>query len=724
MFGLEINLILIKNMFKKLYMMAILGASVACQATPGEPIKVAGSKNLEPDEQQSIVCKEVTGMITNYNYKKIKLNDSISTVIYNRYIKALDENHNYLLASDLKDFDKYKTQLDDDLQNGELNHVFYIFNVYQKRYNERINYSLQQLGKTYDFTQKDNFMFNREDQPWVSSVTELNKNWDKRVKYDLLNLNLATPDLAKNKETLKERYQNLIKQSAKLNNQDVFQIFMDAFTESIDPHTNYFNPSNAAQFNIDMSKSLEGIGASLASDNEYVTIKSIVKGGPAEKSKQIAIDDRIVAVAQGKNGEFKDIIGWRTDVAIPLIRGPKGTIVRLKLLPKGKTTTNPKIVELVRDKIVLEDQLASKEIRTYNLNGKTVKIGIIDVPGFYLDYKAYQAGDKNYRSISRDVKLIIDSLKAQKVDGIVMDLRQNGGGSLPEAIQLTGLFIKTGPVVQVRDVKNRIEQDDDDDPAVAWDGPLAVMVDRFSASASEIFAGAIQDYGRGLIVGTQTYGKGTVQSAIDLNKVIGNTFSKLLASVKGNSKVKLNSDIVKGETNDQPDYGQINLTIAKFYRISGSSTQHKGVIPDIQFPSPIPLDKYGEDTEASALPFDMIPKGNYAIAGSFSAAIPQLKSLHETRMQTNVNYKNLLEDIADYKKKEAEKTVTLNEAELKKQREEDDAKTLAHDNARRAALGLKPLIKGEPKQKDKDADFLKIEAGQILTDYIGLKPQP
>ncbi|MVN21321.1 tail-specific protease [Mucilaginibacter sp. HMF7410] len=715
MFGIEINLMFIKNMFKKLYMMAILGASVACHATPGQPIKVAGSKNLEPDEQQAIVCKEVTEMITNYNYKKIKLNDSISTVIFNRYIKSLDENHNYFLASDLNDFDQYKTQLDDDLQNGELNHVFYIFNVYQKRYNERIKYSLDQLNKTYDFTQKDEFMFNREDQPWVSTVSDLNKFWDKRVKYDLLNLNLATPDLTKNKETLKKRYENLIIQSAKLNNQDVFQLFMDAFTESIDPHTNYFNQSNAAQFNIDMSKSLEGIGASLSSENEYVTIKTIVKGGPAERSKLLTVDDRIIGVAQGKNGEFQDIIGWRLDNAITLIRGPKGTTVRLKILPKGKTTTNPKIVELVREKIVLEDQLASKEIRTYNSNGKTVKIGIINVPGFYLDYKAYQAGDKNYRSISRDVKLIIDSLKAQKVDGIVMDLRQNGGGSLPEAIQLTGLFIKTGPVVQVRDVKNRIEQDDDDDPSIAWNGPLAVLVDRFSASASEIFAGAIQDYGRGLIVGTQTYGKGTVQSAIDLDKVIGNSFSRLLASVKGKS--------APASTGTPTSFGQINLTIAKFYRISGSSTQHKGVIPDIKFPSAIPLDKYGEDTEPSALPFDMIARSSYTPVGNFAAVIPQLKTLHDTRMQTNVNYKNLLEDIADYKKRDAEKTVTLNEAELKKQHEEDDAKTLAHDNARRAALGLKPLIKGEPRTKDKDADFLKIEAGQILTDYIGLKPQ-
>ena len=695
-------------------MMAILGASVACHATPGAPIKVAGSKNIEPDEQQAIVCKEVTEMITNYNYKKIKLNDSISTVIFNRYLKALDENHNYLLASDVKDFDQYKTQLDNDLQNGELNHVFYMFNVYQKRYNERIKYSLEQLGKNYDFNQQESFMFDREQQPWFSTASDLNKFWDKRVKYDLLNLNLATPDITKDKEILKKRYENLITQSGKLNNQDVFQIFMDAFTESIDPHTNYFNPSNAAQFNIQMSKTLEGIGASLQFENEYITIKAIVKGGPAERSKQLMVDDRIIGVAQGKTGEFQDIIGWRIDNAINLIRGPKGTVVRLKILSKGKTATNAKIVEMVREKIVVEDQLASKEIRTYDQNGKKLKIGIITVPGFYLDYKAYQAGDKNYRSVSRDVKVILDSLKAQKVDGVVLDLRQNGGGSLPEAIQLTGLFIKTGPVVQVRDIKNRIEQDTDDDPSMAWTGPMAVMVDRFSASASEIFAAAIQDYGRGLIVGTQTYGKGTVQSAIDLDRVIGNSFSNLLANVKGKSG--------SAKTDGQPvGYGQINLTIAKFYRINGSSTQHKGVVPDIQFPSAIPLDKYGEDTEPSALPFDMIPKSSYTTYGSFTAVIPQLKTQHDTRMQSNVNYKNLLEDIAEYKKRDAEKTVTLNEPALKKQHEEDDAKSLAHDNARRAALGLKPLAKGEKQAKDKDADFLKIEAGQILTDYIGLK---
>jgi carboxyl-terminal processing protease len=487
---------------------------------------------------------------------------------------------------------------------------------------------------------------------------------------------------------------------------------MDDFTNAVDPHTNYFNPSNAANFNIEMSRSLEGIGASLASENEYVTIKTIVPGGPADKSHQINIDDRIIAVAQGKNGEFQNVVGWRIENAIALIRGSKGTVVRLEIQPKGgSATTKPKVVEMVREKIVLKDQLAKKEIRTYNSNGKTVKIGIINVPAFYVDYNDYKSGNPNYQSTTRDVRLILDTLKRENVDGVVIDLRENGGGSLMEAIDLTGLFIKTGPVVQVRDTRNQIEVDKDEDPAIAYTGPLAVLVDRFSASASEIFAGAIQDYGRGIILGTQTYGKGTVQSAIDLDKVISPSIKDMINKIAGKGTVS---------TGSQTKFGQLNLTIAKFYRISGSSTQHKGVMPDIKFPSVIPMDKYGEDTEPSALPFDMIPKSDYSKAGDFSLVIPQLDKLHQQRMDNSLNYKYMLEDVADFTKHEKEKSVTLNEQELKKQRDADEAKSFDHDNQRRVALGLKPLKKGEPKPRREDLDFLKIEAGQILTDYIGL----
>jgi len=509
----------------------------------------------------------------------------------------------------------------------------------------------------------------------------------------------------------------------------VFQIFMDAFTETIDPHTNYFNPSNAANFNIDMSRSLEGIGATLGTVNEYVTINSIVAGGPADKSKQLEVGDRIIGVAQGKEGEYSDVIGWRIENAIALIRGSKGTIVRLKVLPKGTTGTDkPKIVEMVREKIILKDQSAQKEIRTYMNNGKQVKIGIISVPAFYLDFNDYKAGNPNYKSTTRDVRLILDSLKKENVDGVVMDLRQNGGGSLMEAIELTGLFIKSGPVVQVRDTRDKVEIDEDEDPSVSWSGPFAVLVDRFSASASEIFSGAIQDYGRGLIIGTQTYGKGTVQNAIDLDRVIDPSVKNMLADL-----VKKGSGApAKIVTGSQSNFGQLNLTIAKFYRISGSSTQHKGVMPDIKFPSVIPMDKYGEDTEPSALPFDMIKKSDYTKVGDFTKVIPQLTKLHEERMAANPNYKYLQQDIDEYKKRDEEKSTSLNEEMLKQQRDADEKTAFERTNLKRVAAGLPALKKGETaKQADKalgpqkysNLDFLKVEAGQILTDYISLDPK-
>jgi len=704
-------------MFKKLYLVLVLGAALACKAAPPKHIKVAGSNDIQPDEKQSIVAKTVAQFISNYNYKKVELNDSISQVVYTRYLKALDESHNYLLASDVQDFDKYKTVLDDDVKDGNLNDIFYIFNVYQKRYIEHIQYSLAHIDDNFDFNKDETFVYDRESLPWVASQAEMDNLWRLRVKYDLLNLKLASSDVAKNKETLRKRYQNLLTQANKLNNQDVFQVFMDAFTEAIDPHTNYFNPANAANFNIDMSRQLEGIGASLLNENEFITIKGIIAGGPADKSKQINVDDRIVGVGQGKEGEFQNIVGWRIENAIALIRGTKGTVVRLEILPKGSSVSSkPKIIELVREKIILKDESAKKEIRTYDSNGKTIKIGIISVPAFYIDFNDYKSGNPNYKSTTHDVKLIIDSLKQEGVDGIVMDMRQNGGGSLLEAVDLTGLFIKTGPVVQVRNSDNQVEVDKDEDPSIAYTGPLAILVDRFSASATEIFSGAIQDYGRGLIIGTQTYGKGSVQNAIDLDRVINPSITQRIAALTQKADKPVN-------TGSQSVFGQLNLTIAKFYRITGNSTQHKGVTPDIQFPSIIPLDKYGEDTEPSAMPFDVIAKSSYTKAGDFTAVIPQLKKMHDQRMENSASYKYLLQDIAEFKKHEDEKSITLNEQKLKQQRDADDKKAFEDENERRVAMGLPELKKGQTKPRNEDLDFLRKEAGQVLTDYIGLEPK-
>lgn len=704
----------VKDMFKRFYFVLVLGAALACSAAPSKPILVDGVTNLVPTEQQSTACKAVAGLISGSNYKKVPLNDSISLVIYDRFIKSLDENRNYLLASDIADFEKYKTTLDDDIKNGNLNNVFYIFNVFQKRQLERTNYAVSQINKDFDFSKNETFIYNREKLPWSKSVDELNADWTKRVKYELLNLKLATPDMAKNRETLAKRYQTRLQQINQTQNDDVFQLFMSAFTEAIDPHTAFLNPSNAAQFNIEMSRALEGIGATLETKNEYITIKTLVPGGPADKSHQVNNGDRIIGVAQGQDGEFQDIIGWRIDNAIKLIRGKKGTTVKLKILAQGKTAADkPNIVEIVREKIVLQDQLVKKETRTYNSNGKTYKIGIINVPAFYTDIAASRAGETNYHSTTRDMKLVLDSLRRENVDGIVVDLRENGGGSLSEAISLTGLFIKSGPVVQVRDDRGRIEVDTDDDPTVVYSGPLAVLTDRFSASASEIFAGAIQDYGRGIVVGTQTYGKGTVQSPIDLDRVIQRSMGDRIAAIAGGGRASAGNG-------SQNTYGQLNLTIAKFYRVSGGSTQHKGVIPDIAFPSVIPLDKYGEDTEPSALPYDVIPKSDFVKVGSLSEAIPQLTKMHQQRMNENTSYKLLLQDIADYKKSENEKSVTLNEQQLKKQREADEKKSSEREKLRLTAMGVKAPVKTQKVRTKNDLDFLKFEAGQILVDYMNL----
>lgn len=533
----------------------------------------------------------------------------------------------------------------------------------------------------------------------------------------MINLQIAGTEEAKNVETLTKRYQNLKSQVAKVNNQDVFQTLMDAFTESIDPHTNYFNPTNATAFNEDMARSFDGIGARLSLENEVVKISEIIPGGPAFKSKQLNSGDRIVAVAQG-NAEFEDIIGWRIDNSVSKIKGPKGTTVRLKVIPAGQDlSSKPVIISLVREKIILEDQSAKKSVKTIQQNGKAYKIGLITVPAFYADFKAASAGDPNYKSTTRDVRLLIDTLKNRdKVDAIMMDLRANGGGSLVEAIDLTGLFINRGPVVQVKDLKGRIDVSEDTNPGVAWDGPFAVMVDRLSASASEIFAGAIQDYGRGIVIGTQTYGKGTVQSSIDLNKLLNPSMLQRLASLINKTAV------VKGETaKEAPQLGQINLTMAKFYRVNGSSTQHKGVMPDVVFPSIYPLDKIGEDTEASALPWDVIPKSNYSPVSDLAAVKTQLVNRHKERMEKSTDYKLLVQDIADMQKRDKETAVTLNQGKLKAERDSLEAKSMERTNLIRTSRGLPALKKGEKVKKEETYDFIEDESLKVIVDMIEMK---
>jgi len=705
----------VKEMLKKILLVTFTAAVIACHASPkpSQPM-VSGVTNIVPDEKQSLVCKEIVKLIETYNYKKLKVNDSISSLVLDRFINDLDPSKYYFTASDIKEFEKFRFELDNQFREGDLTAPFYIFNVYLKRYNEYLNYAQAQAKTKFDFSQNDTYVFDREKMAWTPSTTELNNIWKKRVKYELLNLKIAGTEEAKNIETLTKRYDNLKSQSAKINNQDVFQMVMNSFTETIDPHTNYFNPVNAQQFNEEMARSFEGIGARLQLENEILKIAEIIPGGPAFKSKLLSAGDRIIGVAQG-SGEFEDIIGWRIENSVSKIKGPKGTKVRLKIIPVGQEmSAKPVIIELLRERIVMEDQSAKKKVRTVTSEGKPYKIGIISVPGFYADVKAARAGDPNYKSTTRDVRMLIDTLKnIDKVDAIVMDLRGNGGGSLVEAIDLTGLFIDKGPVVQVKNLKSEVEVSEDSNAGVAWSGPVGVMIDRLSASASEIFAGAIQDYGRGVIMGTQTYGKGTVQSAINMNDIVNpSILTRLAALVKGTVAVK------GSNVEEEPQLGQINLTMAKFYRVNGSSTQHKGVMPDVQFPSLYPMDKIGEDTEKSALPWDVVSKSNFTPVANLGGIKPELIKLHNERMSKSLDYKMLKEDIADLEKRDGEVSVSLNLAKLKAERDSLEAKTLERTNMLRASKGLPAVKKGDKITKEESFDFVEDESLQIIADFI------
>ncbi len=714
---LEMDFKSFKEMLKRVFFVIFTAAVIACHAAPKPQPIVDGIANVMPDQQQQLVIKEVVNLIESYNYKKVQVNDSISSLILDKYIKALDQGKNYFLASDIKEFEKYRYTLDDDFKNGDLSGPFYIYNVYAKRLNEYFTYSLAQIKNKYDFNQNDTYVYDREKMPWAVSTAALNDTWKKRVKYELVNLNLAGSAEAKNVETLTKRYQNLKSQIAKNNNQDVFQILMDAFTESIDPHTNYFVPARATEFNEEMSRSFEGIGARLQLENEVVKIAEIIPGGPAFKGKQLSAGDRIIAVAQG-NEDFVDIVGWRLDATVSKIKGPKGTKVRLKVIPVGKEmSSKPVIIEMMREKVILEDQSAKKKVKTINSNGKDYKVGIISLPAFYADFKAANAGDKNYKSTTRDVRKLIDSLKnIDKVDAILMDLRGNGGGSLVEAISLTGLFIDKGPVVQVKDLRGKIEVDEDENSGVAWDGPFGVMVDRLSASASEIFAGAIQDYGRGIIMGSQTYGKGTVQSSIDLNKLVNPGMLQKIAGLVTRDKTLGTSP--NGTSAADINLGQINLTMAKFYRVAGSSTQHKGVMPDVVFPSVYPMDKIGEDTEPSALPWDVIPSSSFTAVANLSAVKAGLMKNSEQRIANSLDFKYLKEDIVELKKRDKEVSVPLNETKLKAERDAQEAKSLARQNDLRALRGLPAIKKGEKVTKQDSFDFIEDESLKVMGDFM------
>lgn len=709
------------NIKKTIYMLRnlILGLSlisiVACGAKPRVDLS-QGSLQLKPTTQHGVIVKEVANLLENFSYKRVPMNDSISNIIYNNLVEGLDQGRNYLLQTDIEDFQQFKASFAQDFKAGDLSSAFYMFNKYSDRYLQCLNYALQQVDQQHDFTTEEEYSSYREKLPWFNSEAELQEQWRKRVKYDLLNLKLSTGDSAKydpekNKETLRSRYKNLISQASKANANDAFQLIMTAFTSAVDPHTNYYNPSFAQAFNESMSNTLEGIGAQLQMENEMVTIKMIIAGGPAFKDKTLQINDRIVGVAQG-DGEFEDIIGWRLDAAVAKIKGKKGTVVRLKILPAGAAlSAAPKIVKLTREKIVLEEESAKREIKTVKgEDGKNYRVGIINLPKFYIDFDAVRRGDQNYKSTTRDVRLLLDSLKRDGVDAVLMDLRNNGGGSLQEAIELTGLFIDKGPVVQVRDTRNRVQVDSDQESGVSWDGPFGVIINRFSASASEIFAGAIQDYGRGIILGSTSYGKGTVQNAVDMSRFISAT-NKLMIKASGEKDADT--------PNGAPEFGQINITMGKFYRVTGSSTQHKGVAADITFPTQYSAEKFGESSEPSALPWDQIKPSTFPKITDLTQVNSTLNAIHKKRMEKSPAYTFLLEDIEEFNKVDSIPSVSLNESKLKAEREKNRLKNRDRINKQLAFLGLPLWKEGQPQPKF-DYDFVLEESANVLTDYIRL----
>ncbi len=599
-------------------------------------------------------ARVISFILDNNHYRRMHLNDSLSSAILDRYLNELDNNKTYFLASDIKAFDKYRFSIDDLTRNENVEPAYEIYNVFRKRYSERMDYLMSNLtGKEFDYTVDEYYETDREKEPWASSITELNEIWRKIIKSQALSLKLAGKNPAEIKETLDKRYQRFIRSVQQFTSEDVFNVYMNSVTEAYDPHTNYLSPKASDLFNQQMKLSLEGIGAQLQTDNDYTKISRILPGGPAEKSDKIHANDLITGVAQGKEGEMTDVVGWRLDEVVKLIKGPKGTIVRIQFLPASTGVNGPsQEITLVRDKIKLEDQAAKKSVINYNLGGKDLRLGVISLPSFYMDFEAYQKGDPDYKSTTRDVKRLIQELQAEKIDGVVMDLRNNGGGSLAEAIDLTGLFIKEGPVVQVKNSANNIQVGLDEDKQVLYNGPLVVLTNRFSASASEIFAGAIQDYRRGLIVGESTFGKGTVQTVLDLKKYI----------------------------NDKETVGELKLTFQKFYRVTGSSTQEKGVTPDILLPTALDPEQYGESSNPSALPWDVIKGTPFQKTSDINdKLISGLTKSYQDRAKFDTSLKQYISETEDLKKNLIQTKISINESKRKLEMDEAEKKKSLRD---------------------------------------------
>ena len=673
---------------------------------------------LAPTAAQSDTLKEIIDVIEDRHYASRRYDDGLSAQHFAAYLDALDPQRMFFQADDITAFSQWRLALDNAGRAGDLAPAFTMFNTYHDELKDRLTGILATLPKTlggFDYEVEEYLEIDHSGMPWAQDDAELDERWRKRLKNQALSLLLAEKALEEIPETLERRYQNQLKRLAQYNAQDVFQIYANTLAEQYDPHTNYFSPRRAENFDINMSLSFEGIGAILQIDDEYAKVTRLVPAGPADKQGGLRPSDLIMGVGQGEAGPIEDVIGWRLDEIVDLIRGPRDTIVRLEVIPDKGKADQRRVVPIRRNEVKLEEQAAQKEIIEFTgEDNQTHRVGVIDIPAFYIDFEAYRQGDKLYRSTTRDVKQLVDELVADGVEGIVIDLRDNGGGSLQEANQLTGLFIEYGPTVQIRSAESRVWRDGKRRRSQYYEGPLAVMINRLSASASEIFAGAIQDYGRGIIVGEQSFGKGTVQSLVPLQE------------------------------------GQLKITESKFYRISGDSTQHRGVVPDIDYPSLFDPEKIGESALDNALAWDQIAPTRFNRYNNYDAILPTLTSMHDARAANDPDYRFLQDQAEMAEETRAISALPLQQSGRIAMRDEQEALALAIENKRRLSKGLAPLDSLDADDDgaegatvssadeaalphnvpvevidDEEAapDVLLLETGKILVDAISLRPR-
>lgn len=663
---------------------------------------------LKPAQQEAKAARLAADLLSRYHYKAIPLDDALSSKVFDQYLKSLDPEKLYFLQSDVDRLAAERSRLDDAILTEDLRTPFEIFNLYERRAVERLAHARSLLRQGFDFASEETLMIDRKDQPWPATEAEAQELWRKRVKNDWLRLKLAGQDDASIVKVLDKRYGNSARRIGQIKGTDAFEAFMNAYTTAIEPHTNYLGPRAAANFDISMRLSLAGIGAVLMDIDGYATIRELVAGGPASLSGQLQVGDRIAGVAQGKSGPMEDVVGWRLDDTVALIRGDVGSTVRLEVLPADKGADAPaKSVVLVRNTIKMQDSAAKAKVYAVATGEGKRLVGVITLPSFYEDVEALRKGEKDYRSASGDVARLLTDLKAQKVEAILVDLRNNGGGSLREAISLTGLFVGKVPVVQTRSAQGDVKVEKNTGTSVAWDGPLAVLINRASASASEIFAAAIQDYGRGLVIGERSFGKGTVQTVANLDQIARNA---------------------------TPTYGELKLTIAQFFRVNGGTTQLRGVTPDIGFLQSDNEAVFGESSFDNPLPWTQVKPADYAPVGNITAQLPRLRAWHESRVQRDRDYQGLLDDITKARERRKANLISLNEETRRKERAAQQARAaalLGADGATESAALADDGLQFNERKLSKDLaiektqksanDVLLNEAVSILSDSAALK---